>query len=530
MSSTVLLLAAITLAGDSPSIGRAAAEDRVVEKLDALVAQHWQAAGVNPAELADDSTFLRRVTLDLLGRIPTFREAVAFAEDSAPDKRRQAIRRLLDSPEYALHFGNVLDELIQGKYANDRDFIAYLRRSVAQRKSWDQLFREIMLGPWDSDEQKPASRFLSKRIRDLDDLTTDTSRVFFGIEIACAKCHDHPLVPDWTQHHYYGMASFFNRTYEFGKERIVGEKDGDDVTFVDRAGNQSTARIMFLSGKVIGEPTFVIDPKLKDLKERRKAEGRYLEPAFSRRQQLVAVALEEKTFFSRAVVNQLWNYLLGRGLVHPVDQMHSENPPSVDGVLELLAEDFSSSGYDLDRVVNTIVSSRAYQLSSTWQSAAEPPAAEHFAVAPLRPLTPRQYAFSAALAAGGEAFDQSAAESRADQYRDLENRSAGLIESLDRRTANFQSSASEALFMSNNPAVQQLVAPADSNLVARLAAIPETGKLVDTAVWTVLGRSPDSDERLHLEQWFESRKQDRADACSRLVWALVTSAEFRFNH
>jgi hypothetical protein len=530
MASTVFLLATIAFAEGNASTARSIIDNSVVAKLDSLVAEHWQTAGVNPSELADDTTFLRRVTLDLLGRIPTYREAIAFTEDGSPDKRLIAIRRLMDSPEYALHFGNVLDEMIQGKYAGDREFIAYLRRSITQQKSWDRIFREIMLGPWDSDEQKPASRFLSRRIRDLDDMTTDTSRVFFGIEIACAKCHDHPLVTDWTQHHYYGMASFFNRTYEFGKERIVGEKDTDDVTFVDRAGTQSTARTMFLSGKVIDEPKLVVDPKLKDLKERRQKEGRYLEPAFSRRQQLVAVALEEKGFFSRAIVNQLWNYLLGRGLVHPVDQMHSENPPSVAGVLEMLADDFSSHDYGLDRLVSAIVSSRAYQVSGTWHSASEPPAAEHFAVAALRPLTPRQYALSATLAAGDESFDQSAADARADRYRDLENRSAGLTESLDRPTANFQSSASEALFMSNNPAVQQLVAPAGNNLAIRLAAIPETDKLIDTAVWTVLGRAPGGDERLHLADWFEARKQDRPGACSQLVWALLTSAEFRFNH
>src|SRR5437867_3349324 len=148
MALTVLLLATIAFQDGNAHTGHAIVEDSVVVKLDALVAAHWQAAGVNPAELADDSTFLRRLTLDLVGRIPTFREATAFAADGSLQKRQLAIRRLMESPEFALHFGNVLDELIQGKYAGDREFIAYLRRSIAQRKSWDRVFREIMLGPW----------------------------------------------------------------------------------------------------------------------------------------------------------------------------------------------------------------------------------------------------------------------------------------------------------------------------------------------------------------------------------------------
>src|SRR5207244_7488102 len=143
------------------------------------------------------------------------------------------------------------DEMIQGKYAGDPEFIAYLRRSIAQQKSWDRVFSEIMLGPWDSDEQKPASRFLSRRIHDLDDLTTDTSRVFFGIEIACAKCHDHPLVPDWTQHHYYGMASFFNRTYEFGKERIVAGRNPETRPFGIVPASKFRQRPMFFPATLI---------------------------------------------------------------------------------------------------------------------------------------------------------------------------------------------------------------------------------------------------------------------------------------
>jgi WD40 repeat protein len=169
MAFAVLLLATIAFENASAAAGRSIVDDAVVAKLDALLAAHWQAAGVNPAESADDSTFFRRVTLDLVGRIPTYRESVAFAEDSSPDKRPHAIQRLMDSSEYALHLGNVLEEMIQGKYSGDREFIAYLRRSIAQQKPWDQVFREIMLGPWDSDEKRPASRFLSRRIRDLDD-------------------------------------------------------------------------------------------------------------------------------------------------------------------------------------------------------------------------------------------------------------------------------------------------------------------------------------------------------------------------
>src|SRR5207237_9122757 len=125
----------------------------------------------------------------------------------------------------------------QGKYARDPEFLDYLRAAVAEHKPWDRVFREVMLGPWDTAQHKRAGRFLSKRVASLDDLTNDTARVFFGVNVSCAKCHDHPLVPDWTQDHYYGMASFFNRTQEAGKGKTknaaeVMEMPAVEVMFV----------------------------------------------------------------------------------------------------------------------------------------------------------------------------------------------------------------------------------------------------------------------------------------------------------
>ena len=513
-----------------------APQDRAREvsaQIDAFLARHWDENGITPAELTGDSDFLRRVTLDLLGRIPTYDEAIAFAHDANEPKRPLVIGRLLASPEYPLHFGNVLDAIIQGKYAGDEAFIAYLRRRLEQGGTWDELFREMMLGPWETDEQKPAREFLAKRINDLDDLTNDTARVFFGVEISCAKCHDHPLVFDWTQHHYYGMESFFSRTYakRSGSELELREKDGGDVSFVDRAGEQHTAKVMFLSGRVVDEPDLSLDPRLQDRKKQAEKQGSYLPPGFSRREQLVASALEQREFFSRAVVNQVWNNLLGRGFVSPVDQMHSENPPSVEGVLEWLADDLSSHHYDLNRLIAGIVGSRAYQLSSRWLSAEESPAAEHFAKAAIRPLTPQQFAFSLAVAAGDGSYETATdPAARRERYREMEKRVRGLIASLDPRTDNPASTTTEALFMSNNEAIAEWLKPGGANLVERLAGTTDADLLVETAVWTILSRAPDAEERALLADWVGDRPDDRVGACGQLVWALVTSAEFRFNH
>jgi hypothetical protein len=487
---------------------RSAVAPVLAAKIDAFLAQHWQNEGIHPAIDCDDATFLRRITLDLVGRIPTTAEAEAFAADSSPDKRSRTIRRLMEGSEYALHLGRVLDELIQEKYARDSDFLEYMRASVAQHKAWDTIFRELIVGPWDTKERKPAERFLLKRINSLDDLTNDTARVFFGVNVSCAKCHDHPLVADWKQDHYYGMASFFNRTQ--GKRgTALSEKPDGDVQFVTTKGERKTARVMFLSGRIVAEKEKTVP---------------------SRREQLVRLALEDRTFFSRAIVNRMWAYFLGRGLVQPVDQMHSANPPAIPGVLEWLADDFAANGYDLDRLIAGLASSKVYQLSSVPNGE---DADKHFAVAHLKPLTPQQYALSIILAAGDGTLDQATtADQRAKRYRELEGQAGALTrsDSIDPRTDRFQSSAGEALFLSNNAEAQRLTMPSGHNLAARLTAMKDNGQIVDTAVWAILSRAPDAEERSYLARWLEAHGQDHGKASGQLVWALVTSAEFRFNH
>ena len=532
--AVLLLLAVSAQTQSADALDRLDGMMHVAGRIDRFAQQHWHAVGVKPARIAQDATFLRRVTLDLAGRIPTAAEARSFAADSSPEKRQRVIRALVASPAYPLHMGNVFDGIIQAKHSGDPEFVVYLRRSFQEHKPWDVLFREILVGPWDSDNRKPASQFLAKRLRSLDTMTRDTTRVFFGVDIMCAKCHDHPLVDDWTQDNYYGMASFFNRTYEFGKRNsgIIAEKANGNVNFVTVDGERRSASVMFLSNQVVEDPPVPEQqdnpvPEQQDNKEKKRQKDTYVPPPFSRREQLVEVALQERNFFSKAIVNHLWAYLLGRGLAHPTDQMHSENPPSIPGLLEWLAEDLAQNGYDLERMTAAIVSSRLYQRSSQWEGDGQRPGEADFALALLRPLTRRQLAFSLLLATGNEPDDQMGEERR---YLEIERNQAPLIEYLDARTDNFQSSTTESLFMSNSPVIQKLVRADCDNLAARLVQIDQTAQLVETAVWTVLSRPPDSQELSALVRFVNENQLDRQRACSQLIWALVTSGEFRFNH
>ena len=245
--------------------------------------------------------------------------------------------------------------------------------------------------------------------------------------------------------------------------------------------------------------------------------------------------MADRKFFGRSLVNRVWSYLLGRSLVYPVDQMHSANPSSVAGVLEYLADDLVEHGYDLERLIAGICGSRAYQLSSAWPRDVNRPAADQFAVAALRPLTPKQYALSLLLAAGEDNYDESLDKSsigkdRKPKFLEIEGQAKAYTVALDARADEFQSSTTEALFMSNNKAVQAALSAEGNNLTARLEKTIDTQDLVKTAVWAVVGRECEPDEFKHLWQGVESQSHGRGAACRDLVWALCTSAEFRFNH
>jgi len=487
------------------TLSRIDAARPTTSQIDTILANHWKTLEIEPSANCDDVTFLRRLSLDLIGRVPSYEEAQNFMRDQRPDKRVRLVRKLMSSIDYTYHFARVLDGIIQDEQAGNGEFIDYLQSSIAQHKSWDNMFRDIIIGPWETKEEKRSSAFIRQRLNSVDDLTTDTSRVFFGVNVSCAKCHDHPLVEDWKQDHYFGMASFFNRTVEGSKKKKkdeILEADTGEVQFLTTKGERKTAKAMFLSNRVVDAP--------KDKKVALRAE-------------LAKVALEDNTFFRRAIVNRIWAQLIGRGIVDPLDQLHSANPPAVEKLLEFLGDDFAAHRYSLDHLVAAIVMSKAYGFASRGPTEGVTLAEANFARMPLRPLTPHQFAMSMVLTTGSQ-------KSTDPRQLDGESRRFTGSKLLDVPAERFQSSTGEALYLSNHPEVQKLVQPAGDNLVARLVGIQDMRQLVDTAIWTLLNRAPEAEEHSFLVQWLEKRSSDKPRAVSQMVWALMTSAEFRFNH
>jgi hypothetical protein len=492
---------------------------------------------VSPGPRADDANLLRRTMLDLVGRPPTALEAKAYLASQDSAKRQELVKRLMASPAFARQQAAEFNAwLMEGTKGDIRE---YLATAFRENRSWDRMFRELIVGEPNDPRQQGAIRFLAARAKDPDKLTSDTSVLFFGVNVSCAKCHDHPLVADWKQDHYFGMLSFFSRTFDVGE--FLGEREYGQVSFKTVEGESRDAKLMFLTGAVVDEP---VSPEPDD--KAKKEEKKKIEelkknkeppppPSYSRRAALVETALQdsEQAFFSKAIINQLFNRFFGRGLVMPIDQMHSENPPSHPELLAWLARDLQTHGYDLPRLIRGIVLSEAYARSSRWDSASKRPADSLFAVALVRPLKPWQYGTQLKLAATDcEQFPaEKSAEELDNRVQQLEATGRALGASFELPSTDFQVGVDEALLLSNGEKIaKDLLATGQGSLTESLAKIGDRQAVAEAAIWNVYARPPVDEEVRALADYLSQRADRMDDARRQMVWALLTSSECRFNY
>jgi len=520
--------------------GAAFAADTPIPKLiDAAVSAKLKAEGVTPATRATDFTLIRRTTLDLVGRTPTPQEIEAFVASTDADKRVKLVDRLLASPMFARYqaylFDAALNDRAGGRGGNGLQ--GYLTTALQESRPWDRMFREMMLADDGDAKAKGASDFLRPKLNDIDRMTNDVSVAFFGVNVSCAQCHDHPNVKDWTQDHFYGMKAFLARTFEAGGG--VAERGAGLVKFKPTKGPERQAKLMFLTGSVVDsntvrEPTKDEQAKEKAATDKAKADKKPPPPPnFSARAQLVDVALEPKNadYFAKNIVNRMWHRFIGYGLVNPIDQMHSENPPSHPELLDALAKDTVANKYDLKRLIRGIVLSDAYARGSKYDSEAFP-LATTFAVGRLKPLTPWQLATALKLAnVDPKTCDGVKPEDVEKRMEQAEAAGRGLASLIAMPTDNFQIGVNEALLFSNGDRLhREFLTDTPGTLLGRVKAEKDATAAAKLMIQMVLGR-PAGDAEAKAFADYAARRTDRqADAYRQMLWALVTCPEFRFNH
>jgi len=315
--------------------------------IDELVFKKLKTVGMTPSELCDDATFIRRVTIDIAGRLPTPEEVERFVPDKDPGKRDKLIDALVDSPDYADYFANKWCALFRNKRGDANQargtyaFHNWVRDSLLVNKPFDQFVREILAASGDMGQNPPVAWY--RQVNTTTSQMEDTAQLLLGQRLQCAQCHHHPY-EKWSQHDYYSFAAFFSRV-----GRKVGSQPGEEVIFHKRGMAEATNKKTKLAEKPAGLGAPVPN----------------LSPDDDPRQALVDwMTRKENRYFARSLVNRYWKHFLNRGLVEPEDDMRETNPPTNPELLEALARHFVDSGYDLKNLVRLIGRSQTYQLSA----------------------------------------------------------------------------------------------------------------------------------------------------------------------
>jgi hypothetical protein len=493
--------------------------------IDHFLAAEWKARGITAAPTCDDRTFVRRVYLDLSGRIPTREEANAFLTDLSPDKRVKLVDKLLAGDEYARTFREVWDALLMGRRTGRREqrrresgWHEFLEAAFKHDRRWDEVVREIITARPAKPEDKGALWFVYERRNEHQQIAEALAPVIYGTKIDCAQCHDHPLAREIKQGHYWGLVAAFNRSknIERGTPAVAESAIGGFVNFTNLKKESQPAVLAMLTGRTIDEERPPSDVKQEDSPEA------YLDPAaavkvpkFSRRAALADAATRENPLLAKAFVNYTWAILLGRGIVHPVDEMNSKNPPSHPELLDWLAADFASHGYTPRRLIRAIVLSRAYQLSAwTGENA---PAPQTFAAAMEKPLMAEAIARSARIASGRAPDDTTLRQTFAETFPDV----------LPRVT---RATVQQAMLLANGQAFSALYKPEAGNAPELLAALPSLEDRVRQAFQFALTRDPDPEELAHGVEFLGARLEKPREAAGQLLWALAAGPEFLTNH
>lgn len=527
-------------------IGGTASPGELTEQIDEHIRAVWEREKVRPAPVTDDSEFLRRIYLDLCGTIPKFAETTAFLNDTSADKREKLIDRLLRDPRFSQHQADVWDQVLFGRnppgyQTNVRGaFQEWLRQQFEQNTPYDQWVRAILRAEGNSVDDGPPM-WLCQYNRKPEDATEAITQKFLGIQLQCARCHDHPF-EEWTQLDFYGMAAFVARleVVHVGKQKnltrfAIGEKSTGDVLFTGPASGQKAGqkgepvKPKFLLGDPLTEP-----PLPEGFQEVKFASNKMPPPPeFSRKNQLAEwVTSAENPYFARAVVNRVWGQYMGRGLVHPVDNMSPANEPTHPELLDELTAQFIRHRFDLKWLIRELVHTSTYQRSSRGTSDEALP--RWFQHGRTRPLSAEELVESWRVATS---YDESAyAKGRADRegkdrYRPF---GSGYIVRFFGKpsdgTGNFQGGLHEQLYLSNGP-LGTVIGSGKGSLVDTLATgnlDPETQ--VERMFLSVLSRMPNQEEKVTFAEFLAVEGRRPGDQLSEAVRILMTCSEFRFNH
>jgi len=532
-----LAIVAICLGFHSRSLaGSSTSSSEVSEWIDAQLSRSWTEQNITPAERASDSEWVRRVYLDLIGRIPSIHEVRMFVDSNEADKDRRLVDDLLTRGAFSQHWADVTLQALLPETASNREteYITnrvnvWLRQFFREGRGYDHLARELINWQIAADDNDAPNGSLGgvyaiKKSKP-EELAASTSRFFLGIRLECAQCHDHPFAR-WKRKEFWQFAAFYSgleRNAKFDGFQTPS-RENPLVRTIKIEGTNETVEPVFLSSST--------KPLLKD-QSLREALAEW-------------IVAKENPFFAKCAVNRVWAQLFGIGIVNPVDDMDIHNPPSHPAILDRLAREFADHDYDLRWLIGTIANSSAYRLSSNPPRDAEIPN-KSFARMCVRTMTPQQFTKSFAQATGIGTVQQSEFLS--------------VLSSGSENPAQSETSVVQVLAQMNSDVTGLAVNPRADNVLSAVTHYPALGidDRIDVVYLATLSRHPSSEERIMAKELLQHYRDEMLgqttiskllslpnlflktqsrppimkfedQALSDLFWILLNSSEFTLNH
>jgi hypothetical protein len=491
--------------------------------IDRFVVEKLNARNITPSELADDEMFLRRVYLDLIGIQPTPAELQAFTADKAADKRERTIDALFARPEFVDQWSLKWGDLLQNSRTRLSESAVYafrewIRSAVEANLPLDEFVRQVLVSEGDSGESPTAAFYLVSQ--DPHDTMQRSTQVFCGVRMLCAKCHAHPF-ENWTQDDYFGLYNFFNQVTSKPDPRLPTEKNAKTVLVNLSAGLEKHPRTgrpqppRFLGGD---------EPKLAAAVDRREAYARWLTSA-------------ENPFFARSMTNRIWSYFFHRGIIEPVDDLRSTNPPINPALLDALTAEFVAGKFDVRRLMRLIATSQTYQRSSA-TNASNAHDDANFSHAVPRRLAAESLLDSLVQVTGvAENFSGAPAGFTARQLPDanIQSEFLKLFGKPQRMEAcecerDDGSNMLQALLFINGDAILGRITSPKSRVSQLVAQEKDDARLIEQLyLWSVC-RKPTETERKLAREHFAGYDGKRLEAAQDFTWALLNSRDFMLVH
>lgn len=490
--------------------------------IDAEIAKELKEAKLPVSPQADDAEYLRRVYLDIAGHIPTLEATTAFLASTAPDKRTKLVDDLLASPEYGQQFGNIWAKLI----TVDEPYLkAGLQKWLTDRfnenQPWDALVRDLVAANGKGADTAFVMSNVDNKVPQPSKLAGSTARLFLGLQLQCAECHNHPFV-DWKQTDFWGLAAFFSNTRMSTKTEPLGLGESPPAKAKSGAGAKITlpATAGRGAGKVVAAKFLTgVDPPILE------GDGPF-RPVLA-----TWMTSVENPFFAPAAANRVWAHFFGRGLVNPIDDLNEDNEPSHPASLQALADEFRASGYDLKHLIRCICATQAYQRSSRPLPANKEDQVQYSHMA-AKVMSPEAMYDSLVIALGVKELSLNTGVG-ATSGSGGNKTASGKVAARDRFITFFSTKDLEgyatdythgipqALSLMNDPATAQTMPVIDK--LVKMDPKPE--KVVESLYLTLLNRRPTPAE-LQPVLAYVAQHDDPKRGYAGVIWVLMNTPEF----